>query len=128
MTDIPTNLGPTLRVSGELNASEDITVSGHVQGRIHVPDHHVIVAESGNLSECDIIARELVIQGNLSGDARAGHRIEVGAQASVQGRLAAPRVLVVEGATINGSIDTKDTEAAMSVARYRMEKTVPVGE
>ena len=44
------------------------------------------------------------------------------AGATVVGDVTTPRLFVEDGAMLEGKVDTHRTEAAMRVARYRLEK------
>ena len=42
--------------------------------------------------------------------------------AALTGEVAAPSVLVADGAVVKGRVDTKRVDAAVHVARYRMSR------
>jgi hypothetical protein len=52
------------------------------------------------------------------------HRLQVEflPSARVSAEVSAPRVVMADGARFGGRIDMKNTEAAVRVARYRLEK------
>ena len=114
-----TRLPAGLTISAaDLTSNEDITVEGHFEGVINVPDHHVEIGESA-LVRARIIARAVTILGTLDGSVVAAERVDVERTASVRGHLTTPAFALFEGATFNGTVDPVRTEAAMRVAAYR---------
>ena len=105
-------------ISADLTAIEDITVEGHFEGQITVPDHHVEIGASA-LVRARIIARAVTIHGTLDGTIIAAERVEVERTASFKGHLTTPSLALFEGAKFNGTVDPVRTEAAMRVAAYR---------
>jgi cytoskeletal protein CcmA (bactofilin family) len=78
----------------------------------------------------EIVAREAVIQGEVTGDIRASDRIEIKKNASVTGDLCTGKIMIEEGAFFKGSveIDSKgqpvgtDLNSLLSGARKTGEK------
>ena len=79
----PSHLGRTLRVRGVLEAEGELTIGGFVAGRIAAI--RLIIA-AGGIVEGDIVAREVIVAGQL------------------KGRIFAPTVTVEETARIDGRI------------------------
>ena len=42
------NIGKSVVIKGELNGSEDLTIEGHVEGRIELKDHVLTIGPNGN--------------------------------------------------------------------------------
>jgi cytoskeletal protein CcmA (bactofilin family) len=53
----------------------------------------------------DIIAREVVVYGNVKGNLRARDRIEIKKDGSVVGDLTTARIMIEDGAYFKGSIE-----------------------
>jgi cytoskeletal protein CcmA (bactofilin family) len=53
----------------------------------------------------DIIAREVVVYGNVKGNLRAKDRIEIKKDGSVNGDLTTSRIMIEDGAYFKGSIE-----------------------
>lgn len=98
------HIGSTLVIKGEISASENICVSGRVEGRIDVPDHLVTI-EPGAHVDADVTATSIVIGGTTVGSLIARERIEMRATAVVDGDVKAPRLAVADGACLCGSVD-----------------------
>jgi len=103
-------VGTGLRIKGELSGSEDLLVEGTVEGPIHLADHKLTVGPSGKLTS-DVVAREIIVHGNVKGDLRASERIEIMKNGSVVGDLTTARILIEDGASFKGSIEI-EREAA----------------
>ena len=116
-----TRLPAGLTISADLTSSEDITVEGHFEGLINVPDHHVEIGASA-LVRARIVARAVTIHGTLDGSIVAAERVDVERTASFRGHLTTPSLALFEGATFNGTVDPVKTEAAMRVAAYRQRQ------
>ncbi len=99
-------LGSTIVIKGELSAHEDVVIAGRLEGSIHVSDHFVAV-EAGACVVGDIKATEIVVTGTVEGSLFAEERIQIRDGADVQGDASAPRVVVADGALVNGRIETQ---------------------
>ena len=108
------HIGKSVIVKGELSASEDLSIDGHVEGTIDVRDHHLTVGPSGR-AEANVNAKEVVVLGSVKGNVSAVGRIEIRKSGSVVGDLVTGRLTIEEGAHFKGSIDIK--RAAEAVAK-----------
>ena len=99
-------LGSTVVIKGELTAHEDVVIAGRLEGSINVSGHLVIV-QSGAHVVGDITATGIVVTGTVEGSLIAEERIQVQDGADLQGDASAPRVLVTDGAVVNGRIETE---------------------
>jgi cytoskeletal protein CcmA (bactofilin family) len=114
-------LGPTLTLTGEVYARQDLVVRGVVQGNLDLPDHALTIAEGARV-EGSVFARSVTIAGAFAGDMTASARIQIVNGASARGELTAPRLIVEDGALVNAKANTRQSDAAARVARYRLEK------
>lgn len=99
-------LGSTLVIKGEVTAQEDLVIAGRLEGSIRVTEHFVAV-EAGACVVGDIRATEIVVTGTVEGSLLAEERIQIRDAADLQGDASAPRVVVTDGAVVNGRIETK---------------------
>jgi len=97
-------LGPSLHVKGEISGSEDLHIDGSVEGLVNLEDRKLTVGGSAKLT-ADIVAREVVIYGNVKGNLRARDRIEIKKDGSVVGDLSTARIMIEDGAYFKGSIE-----------------------
>ena len=103
-------LGGSLHVKGEITGNEDLHIDGSVEGLIQLEDRKLTVGASAKVT-ADIIAREVVVYGNVKGNLRARDRIEIKKDGSVVGDLTTARIMIEDGAYFRGGIDiTKKME------------------
>jgi cytoskeletal protein CcmA (bactofilin family) len=60
----------------------------------------------------DVIAREVVVYGNVKGNLQARDRIEIKKDGSVVGDLTTARIMIEDGAYFKGSIEIEKSSAA----------------
>jgi cytoskeletal protein CcmA (bactofilin family) len=97
-------LGPGLRIRGEISGNEDLKLDSSVEGLISIGGFRLTVG-SGARVNGDIVAREALISGQVSGDIRAVDRIEIMKSASIEGDLTTGKITIEEGANFKGSVE-----------------------
>ena len=97
-------LGASLHVKGEITGNEDLHIDGSVEGLIQLEERKLTVGASAKLT-ADVIAREVVVYGNVKGNLRARDRIEIKKDGSVVGDLTTARIMIEDGAYFKGSIE-----------------------
>ncbi|MEP6993037.1 MAG: polymer-forming cytoskeletal protein [Acidobacteriota bacterium] len=107
-----TVIGAKVKFVGEISGDEDIVVQGRCEGNIRV-NRKVTVAASGEL-QGDIHARWVVVGGRVHGQIQADERAELLASASVHGNVQAPKVIIAEGAQLQGNVAMSATAAPVS--------------
>jgi len=108
-SDANSRLGKSLSFQGELKGTEDLYIDGEFAGTIELGGHSLTVGPEGRV-HADIRAREIVIEGNVQGNLRAGDRLRISKTGSVTGDLVAARIVIEDGAYFKGSIDIERTE------------------
>ena len=96
-------LGSSLHFKGEISGNEDLNIDGNVEGLIHLEDRKLTVGASAKVT-ADVIAREVVVFGNVKGNLQARDRIEI-KDGSVVGDLTTARIMIEDGAYFKGSIE-----------------------
>jgi cytoskeletal protein CcmA (bactofilin family) len=99
-----TMIGKSIRIKGEIAASDPIYIYGSVEGTIEASAHRVTVGKEGTV-KADITAREVVIMGDVCGKVHSDERVEIRSEGSLLGNLSTKRLCVEEGAVLQGSID-----------------------
>lgn len=97
-------IGASVVIKGNVSSSEDMTIAGRVEGDVSVPDHAVVIARSAQIRG-NIVARAVVMEGEVRGTITASARVEVAESGKIDGDIVAPRVVVQEGATLNGALN-----------------------
>jgi cytoskeletal protein CcmA (bactofilin family) len=108
-------IGKGLFVKGEITGSESLFIDGKVEGSINLAGNRVTVGRNGQVS-ADVIAREVVILGKIRGNVTASDRVDIRAEGSLAGDVAAARISIEDGAYFKGGIDIKKADAAKPVA------------
>jgi cytoskeletal protein CcmA (bactofilin family) len=104
-------LGASLHVKGEITGNEDLQIDGTVEGTVQLDDRKLTVGSSAKVT-ADIVAREVVVYGNVKGNLRARDRIEIKKDGSVVGDLTTARIMIEDGAYFKGSIEIDKTGEA----------------
>jgi cytoskeletal protein CcmA (bactofilin family) len=99
-----TMIGKSIRIKGEIAASDPIYIYGSVEGSISASAHRVTIGKEGTV-KADIAAREVVIMGDVCGKVQGDERIEIRSEGSLLGNLSTKRLCVEEGAVLQGTID-----------------------
>ena len=113
--------GRTLKIVGEVHATGELVIEGHVTGPIVCENGTVEVAQSAVI-EGDVIARDITVFGRAAGQLIATDVVDVRAGAVVAGAVIAPRLILNQEATFNGRVDPKRLDAALGVARFQQKQ------
>jgi cytoskeletal protein CcmA (bactofilin family) len=104
----PVNIGKSVVIKGELTGSEDLTIEGHVEGKIELRQNVLTIGPNGRI-KAQVFAKSVVILGEVTGNVTASEKVDLRDNGSVDGDIAAPRVAIAEGAHFRGSIDMQRT-------------------
>src|SRR5829696_6662372 len=104
MENGPVNIGKSVVIKGELTGSEDLTIEGHVEGKIELRQNVLTIGPNGRI-KAQVFAKSVVILGEVTGNVTASEKVDLRDNGSVDGDIAAPRVAIAEGAHFRGSID-----------------------
>ena len=97
-------LGPGLHIKGEITGNEDLKLDSKVDGLISIGSFRLTVGLSAHL-KANIVAREAVISGEVTGDISASDRIEIMKSASIVGDLSTGKIIIEEGAYFKGGVE-----------------------
>ena len=107
------NIGKSISIKGDLSGNEDLVIEGKVEGKVELPNNQLTIGANG-LAKAEINAKSVVVIGKVAGNVRGTERIEIQATGIVDGDVAAPRLVVAEGAVLNGAIQmTQKTAGAV---------------
>src|SRR5262245_33209329 len=106
----PVNIGKSVVIKGELTGSEDLTIEGHVEGKIELRQNVLTIGPNGKI-KAQVFAKSVVILGEVTGNVTATEKVDLRDNGSVDGDIAAPRVAIAEGAHFRGSIDMQRSGA-----------------
>lgn len=105
------NIGQSIVFKGELSGDEDLEIEGQVEGNVSLTNNQLTVGANGRL-RAEVQAKVILVIGHVTGNLTATERIEIQATGIVDGDIKAPRLLVQEGAVLNGSIDMGKSSAS----------------
>src|SRR5260370_39538132 len=100
----PACLGPGLKIKGELIGHEDLKLEGKIEGAISLGGHRLNVGNTAHI-HANIVAREVVVAGEVTGNVNARDRIEVKKGGSILGDLTTARIGIEDGAFFKGAIE-----------------------
>ena len=98
------NIGKSVVIKGELNGSEDLTIEGHVEGKIELKDHVLTIGPNGKI-KAQVFAKAVIVLGEVNGNVTATEKLDIRDNGSVDGDIISPRVAIAEGAHFRGSVD-----------------------
>jgi cytoskeletal protein CcmA (bactofilin family) len=97
-------IGPSIRINGDIAAQEPLTIAGHVTGTIDLSGHALTLTEAAQV-KADVVAHTIVVGGHVNGRLNADGRIVVHQTATIEGDLSAPTVSVHDGAHVHGRFE-----------------------
>ena len=109
------NMGQSIAIKGELSGAEDLTLEGQVDGKITLPDNVLTVGTSARIN-AEIVAKALVVLGQLTGNVTVKEKFELRAGGSMQGNVKAPRIAMADGAVFNGKVEMPGAKTVSEAA------------
>jgi cytoskeletal protein CcmA (bactofilin family) len=97
-------IGASIVIRGEVSATEDIVVSGRIEGTVEMEGHRLTVNKDAELKAA-IHAREVVVSGGVVGTILAVERVELLPTAAVQGDITTPSLRIADGAALMGRVE-----------------------
>ncbi|MDH3695323.1 MAG: polymer-forming cytoskeletal protein, partial [Gammaproteobacteria bacterium] len=98
-----TLIGPSITINGAMSGEEDVMVSGTMNGPIHLTEHRLTIAKTGN-AHSNIAARAVRVDGNVEGELDA-QQVLVTGSGVVKGSLKMPNITLEDGGRVQGTID-----------------------
>ena len=112
------HIGRSITIRGDVSSDEDLVLDGQVEGRVEVPDHHLTIGPDAEHIQGELMARELTINGSVSGSVLAIEHLEISATGRLEGDVTTPRLSIKEGAVLNGTVTMKGPQ----------DRAIPVAE
>ena len=101
-------------LTGETNFQAMLRVDGHLTGRVASENGTLIIGATGKV-DANIAVAAAIVNGTVNGDIIASERIELGRTARVTGNIQTPRLVIEDGAVLEGG-------CSMTKARQTSEK------
>jgi cytoskeletal protein CcmA (bactofilin family) len=117
-------------LTGETNFQAMLRVDGHLTGRVTSEGGTLIIGSTGKV-DANIAVAAAQINGIVNGDIVATEKIELGRTAKIAGNIQTPRLVMEEGAILEGSCtmakarEASEKRAAEINAQYTAASTPP---
>ena len=121
-----THIAPGSRIQGQLTGPTELLVEGEVEGEIRV-DATVMIGTEGTVHG-PVSAQVVRIGGRVFGNVTASDRIEVAPSGSLEGDVAAPRIVIAEGAFFKGRVEMSGEKEKPPAKEQRQPKGSPEGK
>ena len=105
-------VGHGTTLTGETEFHAMLRVDGHLVGTVTSETGTLIIGTNGQV-DANIIVAAAMINGTVNGDVYATEKLQLGRTARVMGNIQSPRLIVEEGAILEGScsmIKARETE------------------
>ena len=96
-------VGDVVQFSGEVRFKSLLRIDGHFSGNVTSAEGTLIISCGAEVTKAVIDVAIAKINGTVEGDIRATKELVLGRTAIVKGKVAAPALIVEEGARFNGS-------------------------
>lgn len=105
------NIGKSISIKGDLTGNEDIAIEGKVEGKVDLPNGQLTIGANGTVKG-EVNAKAVIVIGRVTGNVNGSERVEIQISGVVDGDVRAPKLVVAEGAQLNGSIQMGKSAAA----------------
>jgi len=99
-----TTIGRAVTIKGDIHSEEDLLIDGQVEGTLELGLHRLVVGPNAQI-RATITAREVEVQGVVTGNVEAVERIILRKASKVVGDLKMAGVAIEDGANFKGMID-----------------------
>lgn len=89
-------------LTGETNFQAMLRVDGHLTGRVTSENGTLIIGSTGRV-DANVAVAAALINGTINGDIIAAEKIELGRTARIAGNIQTPRLVMEDGAILEGS-------------------------
>jgi cytoskeletal protein CcmA (bactofilin family) len=100
----PARIGKTVVIRGEVKGNEDLIVDGRVEGTVNLAESRLTIGPNANVA-ADLLAKDVLILGQVQGNIVASGRVELRAGCQVVGDIRALRLAVEDNAIFRGKVD-----------------------
>jgi len=105
-----TVIGESILINGSLQGDEDLTVRGRVEGTVTLT--RTLVVEPTGVVKAEVQVKNCIIAGVVIGNVTASESVEITKEGRMVGDIAAPRVIIVDGASFKGRVDMGEVDVS----------------
>jgi cytoskeletal protein CcmA (bactofilin family) len=102
-----TFLGNGVRFEGDIRTRGDIKINGQMKGRINSRDGVLVLGTDARI-QAHVALRDFVVAGTFEGTVESARKIEVRSTGRLHGDLCTRRLLLEEGAIVEGKVHMKE--------------------
>jgi cytoskeletal protein CcmA (bactofilin family) len=116
-------VGHGTTLTGETEFHAMLRVDGHLIGTVSSESGTLIIGTNGQV-DANVSVAAAMINGSVNGDVVASEKLQLGRTARVMGNIQSPRLIIEEGAILEGSCsmlkarETQEEEAVAAAAQY----------
>lgn len=116
-------VGHGTTLTGETDFHAMLRVDGHLIGTVSSESGTLIIGTNGHV-DANIMVAAAMVNGTVNGDIFATEKLHLGRTARVMGNIQSPRLIVEEGAILEGSCnmlkarETQEEESVAAAAQY----------
>jgi len=99
----PTHIAAGSKIVGQVHGTSDLVVDGELEGQVDV-ESSVSIGGEGRVKG-NITARSVRIGGRVNGNVHGREKVEILPSGRLEGDVAAPRVVLAEGAFFKGKVE-----------------------
>jgi cytoskeletal protein CcmA (bactofilin family) len=103
------HLGASLKIKGEISGNEDLRLDSQFEGSISLGGFRLTIGPTSHV-DGEIVAREVVVLGEVNGNISARDKLEIKKGSTVVGDLSTARIMIEEGAYFKGAIEIDTTK------------------
>ena len=104
------NIGKTIKITGDVTGSEDLIVEGQIEGGVQLPKNRIVVSDSGSV-DGDLNVASVEVRGRFNGRIVASQTVTLGQTAKAEGSILSPSIEMADGAGFRGAVETRSDKA-----------------
>ena len=89
-------------IIGSVTGDEDLVLAGRVDGQVTLSKHLSVEEPGAVLQGVDV--EDLTVRGRVEGEVKVSRSLIIAASGTVVGDITTPRLVMEEGATVNGRV------------------------
>jgi cytoskeletal protein CcmA (bactofilin family) len=114
-------------LTGETHFQAMLRIDGHLTGTVTSTDGTLIVGSTGQV-DANVKVSAAVINGTVNGDIIATDKLELGRSARVAGNIQSPRLVIEDGAILEGSCSMLKAQENLEKRRVEHDRQVVSSE
>lgn len=111
--DLPLIIGPGMSIKGTIHSERDVIINGEVEGELEALNCAITIGPHGKVF-ASAKAREVEIQGIITGDVEASGTTAIRETGQLVGDLRTCGIIVEAGAVLRGAIEIVPREGALN--------------